>query len=130
MARPKKNMELRKEHRVTVRFRAVQYEIVSRQATELGIPVAEYVRRMAVRGRIDASYPIVADLPELKKLTNEFSAIGNNLNQIARYFNMGGARSRDVQEEINACIAAIMQMRKEVLEMAGDFHGNYQAHHK
>ena len=78
--------------------------------------------RRSPQGRENA-----ADLPELQKLTNEFAAIGNNLNQIAKYFNTGGLQSKAMREEINSCIAQIMQMRKAVMEMAGDFHGNPQA---
>ena len=55
-----------------------------------------------------------------------FAAIGNNLNQIAKYFNTGGLQSKAMREEINSCIAQIMQMRKAVMEMAGDFNGDSQ----
>ena len=86
--------------------------------------MAEYIRRQAVHGKVDIYHPIVASLPELQKLTDEFSAIGNNLNQIARYFHTGGLQSKAMREEINRCISEIMKMRKIILEMAGDFHGS------
>ena len=85
--------------------------------------MAEYIRRQAVHGKVEIYHPVVASLPELQKLTDEFSAIGNNLNQIARYFHTGGLQSKAMREEINCCIAEIMEMRKTVMRMAGEFHG-------
>ena len=126
MARPKKDTALCKEHRVTVRFKEVQYFIIEGYAKQLGVPVAEYIRRQAVHGKVEISYPIVADVEKLQKLTDEFHAIGNNLNQIARYFNMGGLHSTAIRQEINECVMELMKMRKAVMDMAGDFNGYTQ----
>ena len=126
MARPKKEKELLKEHRVTVRFKEIQFSIVENCAKQLGVPVAEYIRRQAVHGKVEVSYSVVADVEQLQKLTDEFHAIGNNLNQIARYFNMGGLHSIAIRQEINECVMELMQMRKAVMDMAGDFHGGTQ----
>ena len=127
MARPKKESGLCKERRITVRFSEVQYSIIENYAKQLGIPVAEYVRRQSIHGEVQISYPIVADIPQLQKLTDELHAIGNNLNQIARYFNMGGLHSIAIRQEINECVMELMELRKEVMDMAGDFNGNTQA---
>ncbi len=126
MARPKKEPELCKEHRVTVRFKEIQYSIIEGYAKQLGISVAEYVRLQAVSGKVVISYPVVADIPQLQKLTDEFHAIGNNLNQIARYFNMGGLHSMAIRQEINECVMELMKLRKVVIDMAGDFNGSTQ----
>ena len=126
MARPKKEKQLLKEHRVTVRFKEIQFSIVENYAKQLGVPVAEYIRRQAVHGKVEINYPIVADVEQLQKLTDEFHAIGNNLNQIARYFNMGGLHSIAIRQEINECVMELMKMRKAVMDMAGDFHGGTQ----
>ena len=126
MARPKKEKELLKEHRVTVRFKEIQFSIVENYAKQLGVPVAEYIRRQAVHGKVEINYPIVADVEQLQKLTDEFHAIGNNLNQIARYFNMGGLHSIAIRQEINECVMELMKMRNAVMDMAGDFHGGTQ----
>lgn len=124
MARPEKEKALRKDRVITVRLREIQYELVANRAEQAGISISEYIRDMAVNGYVKINYSVVANLPELQKLTTELSAIGNNLNQIARYFNMGGLQSKAMREEINQCIVEIMRMRKAVMNMAGDFHGN------
>jgi len=124
MARPKKEDELHKTRKIDFRLSETQYAIIEEYAQKAEMSVSEYVRHQAIYGKVDIQYPIVANLPELQKLTNEFAAIGNNLNQIAKYFNMGGLQSKAMREEINSCIAEIMKMRKAVMEMAGDFHGS------
>ena len=138
MARPKREIIPVKTHTLVVRLDDIQYSIIEKYARQLGIPMAEYVRRQATQGKVEISYPIVADIEQLQKLTDEFHAIGNNLNQIARYFNMGGLHSMAIRQEINECVMELMNMRKAVMSMAGDFNGsisilriikmNYQSH--
>ena len=130
MARPKKQTGPAKTHAFVVRLDDIQYSVIAGYAKQLGMSMAEYIRHQAVHGKVEIRYPIVAALPELQRLTDEFSAIGNNLNQIARYFNMGGLQSKAMREEINDCISAIMKMRKTVIDMAGDFHGSTETSFK
>ena len=94
------------------------------------LPLAEYARKQVLNKTIIAKYEIVADLPELKKLIAEFGKIGNNLNQIARYFNSGSIHSQEMRNAINQSIAKIYEMKYELLKMAGDFHGNSETHSK
>ena len=58
------------------------------------------------KGRIliPFNYNIVADLGEIQNLTVQAAGIGNNLNQIARYFHSGGLASRGMLEELKRCI--------------------------
>ena len=65
-------------------------------------------------------------MPQLKEITAQLSAIGNNLNQIARYLNAGGMLTDELRKEINSCVEDVMKMRKEILTMAGDYRGNSQ----
>ena len=130
MARPKQEKELKHNHIVTLRFNDTEYEIVTGNAKDTGLPLAEYLRRQVMKGKEIAKYEIVADVPELKKLVAEFGKIGSNLNQIARHFNQGGIHSQEMRQTINRCIAQIYEMKFEVVKMAGDFHGDTQTHSK
>ena len=124
MARPKKKDTPVKTRTFVVRLDDIQYSVIEKYAAQLGMSMADYIRHQAIHGKVDLHYPIVVDLPQLQKFTDELSAIGNNLNQIARYFNMGGLQSKAMRERINSCIEELMDMRKKVLEMAGDFDGS------
>ena len=127
MANHRKSDALKKTHNLKIRLDDIQYSTIQDLAKEAGISMTEYIRHQAVYGKIELSYPLVVDLPQLQKLTDEFSAIGNNLNQIARYFNMGGLQSKAMRERINTCIEELMVMRKKVLEIAGDFDGSAES---
>ena len=124
MARPRKDSGLHKTRKIDFRLDEIQYSIIEKNAADAGMSVSDYVRHQAIHGKVAISYPVVAEVADLQRLTNQFAAIGNNLNQIARYFNMGGLQSKAIREEINGCVAEIMKLRKTVLEMAGDFHGS------
>lgn len=130
MARPKKEETVFRGKRITVRFSDSEYETVNKYAREANLTVSEYIRKLAVGDTVTIRYDIVADMPELQRLAAEFGKIGSNLNQIARYFNMGGVRSKAMQDEIHECISKIFEMRGEVKKMAGDYHGSVEAHRK
>lgn len=121
MARPKKEKELKHNHQIMLRLTDTEYEIVSTNAKNANLPLAEYARKQIMGKKVTVKYELVADLPELKKLIAEFGKIGNNLNQIARHFNTGGIHSQEMRQRINQGIAAIYEMKYEVIKLAGDF---------
>lgn len=121
MARPKKEKELKHTHRIYLRLTDTEYEIVSTNAKNANLPLAEYARKQIMNKKVIVKYELVADLPELKKLIAEFGKIGSNLNQIARHFNTGGIHSQEMKKAINRGIADIYEMKYAVLKLAGDF---------
>ena len=84
------------------------------------------------KGRIliPFNYNIVADLGEIQNLTVQAAGIGNNLNQIARYFHSGGLASRGMLEELKRCIAEIRELRHEIVQLGGVYRGNSKTHRK
>lgn len=76
------------------------------------------------------NYNIVADIGEIQKLTAQAAGIGNNLNQIARYFHGGGLASRGMLEELKKCIAEIRELRQEIVQLGGVYRGNSKTHRK
>ena len=121
MARPKKDKALRHTHPVMLRLTDTEYELVSAHAKAAHLPLAEYSRRLVTGKQVKIKYELVADLPELKRLTAQLGKIGSNLNQIARHFNSGGIHSQEMQKAIRQGIADIYEMKYEVLRLAGDF---------
>lgn len=84
------------------------------------------------KGRIliPFNYNIVADLGEIQNLTVQAAGIGNNLNQIVRYFHSGGLASRGMLEELKRCIAEIRELRQEIVQLGGVYRGNSKTHRK
>lgn len=128
MTRPKKDKDIARTHLIAFRLTDLEYELVTQKAKEAGLTASAFIRNLLLEGNVTIRYEIVADIPELQKLTAEFGKIGNNLNQIAKYFNMGGVRSKSMQDEIHECISRIFEMREDVRKMAGDYHGSFETH--
>ncbi|WP_158565116.1 plasmid mobilization relaxosome protein MobC [Faecalibacterium sp. OF04-11AC] len=92
--------------------------------------LSEFTAQMLMKGRVNTSYVFYVHPDEIEAITREFAAIGNNLNQIAAFFNSGGIQSRAMLENINHAIACIFEMREQVAEMAGKNYGNLKAYRK
>ena len=74
--------------------------------------IGAYLRKMAIDG-----YIIYTDTTEIKAFTSELSAIGRNINQIAKRINAGGPayqRSADM-EEIRERLDQIWQLQRRIL---------------
>ena len=124
MTRPQKEILKKKKNCIMLRLSDPEYELVANYAKESGYPIAVYARKQVLEGKIEIRCPIIVDIEELRKLTTEFGRVGNNLNQIAKYFNMGGIRSQAMQDEIHECITQLFSLREEVLRFGGDYHSN------
>lgn len=107
MARPKKAESIRRTSNVMVRFSSIEYELVAGYAKDSGYPISTFVRKQALSEKVTVNYNIVADIGEIQNLTAQAAGIGNNLNQIARYFHGGGLASRGMLEELKKCIVDI-----------------------
>lgn len=130
MARPKKETEKYRNHRITIRFTDLEYSIIETAARQTNMSLAAYVRTQVLKGQVHTKIEIVTDVPEIKKLLAEFGKIGSNLNQIAKYFNQGGILSQEMRGEINKRLRDLYEIKYKVMEMAGDFHGNTETHRK
>ena len=113
---------------MAVRLSDIEIELLDQNASILGVSRSEYLRKLLIEKEICNRIEIVADIKILRKLVSEYGKIGSNLNQIARYFNSGGDRSRAVEEEIRQCISALFLLRKKVLRMAGETNGNLKTY--
>lgn len=124
MARPQKEMDMKREHRVTIRLTDIEFSIIENAAEQAEMSISEYMRTQTMEGNVTARFEIVADVDEIKKLIGEFGKIGSNLNQIARYFNQGGIISSEMRNEIRKSLRDIYEMKYKVMKMAGDFRGS------
>ena len=130
MARPKKETEKYRNHRITIRFTDLEYSIIETAARQTNMSLAAYVRTQVLKGQVHTKIEIVADVPEIKELLAEFGKIGSNLNQIAKYFNQGGVLSQEMRGEINKRLRDLYEMKYKVMKMAGDFRGNTETYRK
>ena len=126
MARPEKDKYEQHQRKVTIRLTEEQYELVESNAKRMGVTVAEYGRQQMVFGKVEVRYSICIPLEEAREITRLLANATGNLNQIAKYFNMGGLRSREVREQINAAVESIFDIRRKVTEMADKGYGSFK----
>ena len=69
-----------------------------------------YLRKMAIDG-----YIIYTDTADIKALTKELSAIGRNINQIAKHLNAGGSVYAADLQEIRQRQEEIWQLQRRIL---------------
>lgn len=69
-----------------------------------------YLRKMAIDG-----YIIYTDTADIKAFTSELSAIGRNINQIAKRLNAGGAAYQADIQEIRERLDEIWQLQRRIL---------------
>jgi len=69
-----------------------------------------HLRKMAIIG-----YIIYTDTADIKAFTKELSAIGRNINQIAKRINAGGPVYQADMEEIRERLDEIWQLQRRIL---------------
>ena len=69
-----------------------------------------YLRKMAIDG-----YIIYTDTADIKAFTAELSAIGRNINQIAKKLNTGGPAYQADMDEIRERLDQIWQLQRRIL---------------
>lgn len=72
--------------------------------------IGAYLRKMAIDG-----YIIYTDTTDIKAFTAELSAIGRNINQIAKRLNAGGPVCQADMEEIRERMGQIWQLQRRIL---------------
>ena len=72
--------------------------------------IGAYLRKMAIDG-----YIIYTDTADIKAFTKELSAIGRNINQIAKRVTAGGPTYQADMEEIRERLDQIWQLQRRIL---------------
>ena len=131
MPRTKKKVKpIVKTKVISARVTETVHELLHRQTKDTVNSLSQFAAQMLMKGRVNTSYVFYVHPDEIEAITREFAAIGNNLNQIAAFFNSGGLPSHVMCENINHAISCIFEMREQVAEMAGKNYGNIKAHRK
>ncbi len=102
--RKKKTLPPPKEHRITIRLTEDQYEVLKNECKASQLSVSEYIRRLLLNRKIPVYPIIIHDEHEILEELYKINKLGNNLNQIARYFNSNGLMNNEVYKELKEVI--------------------------
>ncbi|MCD7782881.1 MAG: MobC family plasmid mobilization relaxosome protein [Firmicutes bacterium] len=128
MGRHKKETELARTHQVKILFTDTQYDVVSEDARRCGLPLAVYLRELIANHGLSVSYKIVRDDQAIHDLTVALGRIGNNLNQISRYFHQHGSSTPGIEKDISDCIRRVYELGAELDGMEGADNGGTETH--
>lgn len=123
MVRPRKEKTLTKTKDVHLRMNETEYALLTERVKASDMTISDFIRNALNNQNVIIKYEITADVPEIKQLIHQFGKIGNNLNQIARYFNTGGIISSEMKMEIRKELRDIYEMKYEVMKMVREFRG-------
>jgi hypothetical protein len=103
--------------RISVRLPNDDLLLLRERAAARGLPAATYVSYL-VRSHLRRLAPLPdAELNALKHAIGEISAIGRNLNQIARVFNSGESANGPNRADLHALLRACMGLRDAVKDV-------------
>lgn len=125
MARPSKDRAKKYKNIISMKLTDAEMEFLTKVASRANVSRSEYLRNLLLNKKMTPKYEVVVDIEDIKKLTAEYGKIGSNLNQIAKHFNSGGEYSLSIQDDLYQCIYELSKLKKEVLRLTGEFHGNY-----
>lgn len=112
-----------------LRLTDTQYEIVCEYARLMGLPPAVYVRKVITEGRHPIQCNIVRNDEKIDKLIAQLSRVGNNLNQITRFFNQGASATPEIVKEIREAIRQIYDMSEVLDQIESDTsYGSIETH--
>ena len=130
MGIPSKEKALDHNNIITLRLTDIELAYLDQSAESLHITRSEYLRNLILEKPMIYKYEVVADNEQLKKLNAEIGKIGSNLNQIAKHLNQGGVRSMILQDRVHECIDKLFDLRRQVMDLAGDYYGDIETKDK
>ena len=124
----KKDRDLAKAKRVTVRMTEAEYDVLETYAEKARMTPVAYIRNLIVSKTPTVKYEIVYNSPKILEIFGDLGHISGNLNQIARHLNQGGEATEELKKQVSGCIAQILHMRDNVQEMVGEYRGHSETH--
>ena len=112
-----------KSRHVDLRMDQATYDQVERMAHTANLSVSEYIRQMLVKGRVVVKVEQIMDPADIKRALAELGHIGSNINQIARHYNGGGVRSREMFERTAHALSDLYDLKKVIQRLGGERFG-------
>ena len=110
---PKKKRREMKHSNISLRLSDIELELVNHAASQAKLSRSDYLRNLILDHKMEIRYEVVIESKTIKMLLAEYGKIGSNLNQIAKYFNTGGAYSKSVTNEIQQCLYDLYRLKKD-----------------
>ena len=117
-----------------IKFRVTETEKMELQCTAklLHLSLSTLIRRALHSAKIERTVVVAGGgaetLNAVSTLLAQCSKMGGNLNQLARYFNSGGADTEQIRAKILDELADLTAFRLHAEKVLGELYGNAQAY--
>ena len=130
-ARKNRNDTPRKTHIIKLRVTAEEKLRIQHCCKELHLTQSALIRRVLLGVNVRHTVVVAQGgedaLEAISALLVQCSKVGNNLNQLARYFNSGGKDTEQFRAQILEELSALTNFRLNAEETVGELYGNHQA---
>ena len=116
-----KNTRCKYPHRIGVRVDDELYEKILNGAIMCDLSPSEFFRQMLKKRRPISWQKIAVVPPEMPGLIEKYRKVGNEFNNLAHYFNAGGALDVDSGNRLTRALEQLKSMSGEVQSMTRDF---------
>ncbi len=112
-----RNTDKKKENMVlmSMRISAEDKELIEEKARKTGLSTSEFIRRCALGRKL----PCYGDTSLLKEYAMQLGKIGSNLNQIAKYLNIGG-NYFSIYFELKEAMKELLDLKFKILPALED----------
>ena len=117
----------RKTHIIKVRVTAEEKLRIAYACKELHLTQSELVRRVLYGVNVKHTVVVAQGGEDALAALAALSALGSNLNQLARHFNSGGKDTEQLRAQILEELSALTNFRLKAEETVGELYGNHQA---
>jgi hypothetical protein len=116
---------LKKTRRINIPVTQTLYDSLHAEATLKHVSVPEYVRNLISSRNVKLVHEVALDSTVVIEATRELSRIGNNLNQIARWYNTWGEQNAEKEDELRKLLVSIYEIAERMDAMTkGGKHGH------
>ncbi len=114
---------------ISIRVRLSENEkiLFDERLKKANLSQAEFIRQAILKSKIKAA-PIKkgVDLGDVGDIYVALSRIGNNLNQIARHYNYGEPRTREIDYELRKNLTELVKLQAQIALKVGEKNGDFK----
>ena len=123
-----KNTRCKYPHRIGVRLDDELYEKFLNEAIMCDMTPSEYFRQLLKKRRPIYWQKIAVVPPEMPGLIDKYREVGNEFNNLAHYFNAGGALDVDSGNRLTKALEQLKSLSEEVRAMTRNFRDKEHAY--
>jgi predicted HTH domain antitoxin len=118
MARTQKQRDLLKNRRINISVTESLYDTLHAEARLAGVSLPEYIRNRLSKREVTLTTDYVLDSTVVNVINEQLSRVGNNLNQIAHWYNRWQIPDNDMEQNLRELIVTLYRTSEKLTSIA------------